>query len=72
MKKFYKIEVDCALCAQKIEEVINKMDEVKECTINFMTQKMMVEIEDSIFDKVLKKIVKVAKRIEPDFEIELK
>lgn len=71
MQKSYKIEVDCANCANQVEEAINKMDEVKSCSINFMFQKMTLEFEDSIKEKdLLKQVKKVAKRIEPDFEVE--
>lgn len=70
MKKYFKIEVDCAICAQKIEEAIKKVNDVQDCSINFMTQKMMIEMEDSIFDVTMKKVIKVAKKVEPDFEIE--
>ncbi len=71
MKKNFKIEVDCAVCAGKIEEGIKKVDGVTACSVNFMTQKMTLEADDSVFDSVLKKACKVAKKIEPDFEIEL-
>lgn len=70
MKKFFKVEVDCAVCAQKIEDGIKKVDGVVNCNINFMTQKMMIEIDDDRFDEVFKKVVKTAKKIESDFEIE--
>ncbi len=67
MTKTYNIEVDCAVCAQKCEDAIKKIDEVKDCNINFMTQKMTIEAED--VDKVYKKVLKAAKKVEPDFEI---
>ena len=67
MTKTYDIEVDCALCANKCEEAINKLDEVSSCKINFMTQKMVLEAEDT--DKIIKKVLKTAKKVEPDFEI---
>jgi len=67
MTKTYNIEVDCAVCAQKCEDAIKKIDEVKDCNINFMTQKMTIEAED--IDKVYKKVLKAAKKVEPDFEI---
>ena len=67
MTKTYNIEVDCALCATKCEEAINKLDEVTDCKINFMTQKMVLEAEDT--DKVLKKVLKAARKVEPDFDI---
>lgn len=67
MTKTYNIEVDCAVCAQKCEDAIKKIDEVKDCNINFMTQKMTIEAED--IDKIYKKVLKAAKKVEPDFEI---
>lgn len=70
MKKIFKIEVDCAVCANKIEEGVKKVEGVTFCNVNFMTQKMTLEASDEEFDKVLKKVIKVAKKIEPDFEIE--
>ena len=69
MRKVFKIEVDCAVCAQKCEDAIKKVNGVLECQINFITQKMTIDI-DGDMDKVMKEVEKVAKRIEPDFEIE--
>lgn len=69
MKKVFKIEVDCALCANKCEEAIKKVPNVLDCNINFMTQKMTIEIVDEEFDSTLNKAIKVAKKIEPDFEV---
>lgn len=69
MKKSYNIQIDCALCASKCEEAVRKMEEVTSCVINFMTQKMIIEADD--VDKIIKKVEKVCKKIEPDFEIEL-
>ena len=67
MVKTYRIEVDCANCAAKCQEAINKLDFVNSCEINFMTQKMIVDAED--VDKNIKAILKAARKIEPDFEI---
>ena len=69
MKKTYKIEVDCANCAAKVEKAISKIEGVKEVNINFMTQKMILDINDDIFDETYKKAIKVAKKVEPDFEV---
>lgn len=68
MKKTFNIEVDCAVCAQKVEDAIKKIDGVQSCNINFITQKMTIEAED--VDSLLKQIKKAARKIEPDFEIE--
>ena len=67
MKKAYKIEIDCAVCAAKVEEAIRKIDGVKEVRVNFMTQKMIIEADDARFEEVIKEALKVAKKIEPDF-----
>lgn len=69
MKKIYKIEVDCAVCANKIQDAVSKIDGVKSVSVNFMTQKMILDIEDSQYDEVYKKVIKTAKRVEPDFEV---
>lgn len=67
MKKVLKIEVDCAVCAQKCEDAIKKVEGVTSCSINFISQKMTIEAED--LDSVLPKAIKAAKKIEPDFEV---
>lgn len=66
MRKTYEIEVDCAACALKCEEAIKKVDGVNDCKINFMTQKMILDADS---DDILKKVLKAAKKVEPDFEI---
>lgn len=48
MKKTYKIEVDCANCANKMEEVINKTKGVKNASVNFMTQKIIIDFDEGI------------------------
>ena len=67
MVKTYKIEVDCAACALKCQEAIKKVDGVKDCNINFMTQKMTLDAEDP--DALLKKVLKASRKVAPDFEI---
>lgn len=70
MKKSYKIEVDCANCANLVENAARKVSGVKTLTISFMTQKMKIEYEDEVQpEEVLKEIIRVAKRIEPDFKV---
>lgn len=70
MKKIIPIEIDCAVCAQKCQEAISKVDGVNECTINFITQKMTLDIAEED-EKILKAVKKAARKIEPDFEMEL-
>ena len=71
MKKTFKlVDLDCANCAQKMEDAINKLPGVT-ATVSFMAQKMLLEADDDKFDAILKDAVKAAKKVEPDFEIEL-
>ena len=70
MKKTYKIEVDCANCAQKMEDAARKVEGVSECTVSFMTQKMKVEFAEEAEEKdVMERIVKACKKVESDCEI---
>ncbi|MBD5295522.1 MAG: heavy-metal-associated domain-containing protein [Bacteroides sp.] len=70
MKKTYKIEVDCANCANLIEAATKKVEGVKDASVAFMTQKMKVEFEDDAdAESVMADVLKAAKKIEPDFEI---
>ena len=72
MKKTYKIEVDCANCANLMEETTRKVAGVAGATVNFMTQKMIVEFEDGQEPGcVMKDVLKACKKVEPDCEIEL-
>lgn len=70
MKKTYKIDVDCANCANKMEEATRKTKGVKDATVNFMTLKMIVEFEDGVDVKaVMQEVVKNCKIVEDDCEI---
>lgn len=70
MSKTFKIEVDCANCANLVEEAAKKVNGVKDLSISFMTQKMKVAFEeDANQEAVMAEVIKVAKKIEPDFEI---
>lgn len=72
MKKTYKIEVDCANCANLMEEAAQTTAGVAGATVNFMTQKMTVEFADGADERaVMQAVVKVCKRVEPDCEIEV-
>lgn len=70
MKKSYKIEVDCANCANKMEEAAKKTAGVKNAVVNFMALKMDVEFEDGADVKtVMKDVLKNCKKVEDDCEI---
>ena len=72
MKKTYKIEVDCANCANLMEDAAKNTAGVANVTVNFMTQKMIVEFEEGQDAKsVMKDVVKACKKVEPDCEIEV-
>ena len=70
MKKAYKIDVDCANCANKMEEAAKKTPGVKDATVNFMALKMIVEFEEGQEAKsVMQEVRKNCKKVEDDCEI---
>ena len=72
MKKTYQIEVDCANCANLMEEVTKKTEGVADAVVNFMTQKMTVEFSEGHDPKsVMKDVLKNCKKVEDDCEIYL-
>lgn len=71
MKKTYKIEVDCAACALKMEEAAKKTAGIADATVSFMTQKMAVEFAEGSDEKAtMKAVLKACRKVEPDCEIE--
>ena len=73
MKKTFKlIDLDCANCAAKMETAIKKLDGVADASVSFMAQKMTIDADDARFDDIMKQVVKVCKKVEPDCEIVLK
>ena len=70
MKKTYRIDVDCANCANKMEQAAKNTDGVKDATVNFMMLKMIVEFEEGADPKkVMKDVQKNCKVVEDDCEI---
>ena len=70
MKKVFRLEnLDCANCAAKMEGAIKKVDSVEDAAVNFITQKLTLVADESVFDSVLKKVLKVCRKVEPDCEI---
>ena len=70
MTKTYKIDVDCANCANKMEDAAKNTAGVKDCTVNFMTLKMIVEFEEGQEPKVvMQEVLKNGKKVEDDCEI---
>ncbi len=70
MKKVFKLEeLDCAHCAQKMEDEIRRIESVTGVQVNFLSQKLTLEADDSCFDEVLKKVEAVVRKVEPDCRI---
>lgn len=70
MSKTFKIEVDCANCANLVEDAAKKVTGVKELSISFMAQEMKVSFDEGADqESVMAEVLKVAQKVEPDFEI---
>ena len=70
MKKTYKIEVDCANCANKMEQAAKKTEGVKDAVVNFMTLKMTVEFDEGADRaEVMERVRANCKKVEDDCEI---
>lgn len=70
MKKTYKIDVDCANCANKMQDAANKTEGVKNASVNFMMLKMDVEFEEGVNEKeVMKQVLKNCRKVEDDCDI---
>ena len=70
MKRTYKIDVDCANCANKMEDAANKVDGIATATVNFMLLKMIVEFEEGADEKkTMKHVLKACRRVEDDCDI---
>lgn len=73
MKKVFMLEdLDCANCATKMEDAIKKIDGVTNASVNFIMQKMTIEANEEDFDAIMKKVVKVCRKVEPDCTILMK
>ena len=69
-KKTYLLEgLDCANCAAEVERNVGKLDNVNSASVNFLTLKMVLDVNEEGFDETYKKIVKTVKKTEPDVEI---
>lgn len=72
MKKIIAMQdLDCANCAAKMEQSIAKIEGVKSCTINFMFQRMTLELDDDAAQDTLQKIKEAVKKIEPDCRLRI-
>ena len=65
-KKFKLTDLDCANCAAKMEDAIKKLDGVNDANVSFMMQKMTIDADDARFEEIMKEVVEVCKKVEPD------
>lgn len=65
-KKFKLTDLDCANCATKMEDAIKKLEGVNDASVSFMMQKMTIDADDARFDEIMKEVVEVCKKVEPD------
>lgn len=67
MRKSFKLQdLDCANCAAKMEDAINKIDGVEKATVSFMTQKLTIVADDARFNEIVDEAQRVCARVEPD------
>ncbi len=72
MKKIYKlIDLDCANCAQKMQDAICKIEGVESASVSFINQKLTITADSEKFDDIMKKVVKTCRKIEPDCTIQM-
>ena len=70
MRKAYKIDVDCPICANKMQEAANRTEGVRNATVNFMTLRMVVDFEDGVLPSaVMAEVLKNCRKIESDCQI---
>ena len=72
MKKSYRIDVDCANCAAKMERAVRKIEGVSGASVNFLTQKMTLETEGDSLEMILPLAVKACQKVDPDCQVYLK
>lgn len=70
VKKVKLHDLCCANCAAKIEEKVGKLDGVESVTVNFLTEKMIMDVDESKLDSIKQQVEKIVHKIEPDVEIE--
>ncbi len=68
-KKFNLEDLDCANCAAKMEAGIKKIDGVNDASVSFLTQKMTIDADEARFDEIMKEVVRVCAKVEPDCRI---
>lgn len=72
MKKKYQLkDLDCANCAAKMENAIKKIKGVNDASVSFMTQKLTIDAQEESFEGIMKEVVNVCRKVEPDCRIVL-
>ena len=72
MKRQFKLlDLDCASCAAKMEQAIRKLVGVHGATVSFLTQKLTLDADDARFDEILRQVIAVCRKVEPDCTIVL-
>ncbi|ACL74622.1 heavy-metal-associated domain-containing protein [Ruminiclostridium cellulolyticum] len=72
MKKIYRLnDLGCANCASKMEREINKLEGVNSATVNFISQKLIIDVVDESFEDIMTSVQKIIKKIEPDCTVKL-
>ena len=69
-KVFRLTEIDCPVCAGKVQDLISKIDGVKSARVDFLVLKLTIEAEEKDFPAIIKQAEKAVKKIEPDCDIE--
>ena len=73
MKKTFKmVDLECAHCAAKMEDAIKKLPGVTSASVNFLSQKLVLEAEDERFHALVQEAVKICKKVEPDCQVVVK
>ena len=62
-------DLDCANCAAKMEHCLKKIDNINHVSVNYFTQKMIIDVNDTEFENVIQQVIKICKKIEPDCKI---
>ena len=70
-KQIKLLDLDCASCAAKMEQAIRKLDGVNGATVSFLTQKLTLDADDARFDEILRQVIAVCRKVEPDCTIVL-
>ena len=65
-KKFKLTDLDCANCAAKMETAIKKIEGVSDASVSFLMQKMTIEADEERFDEIMKEVLEVCRKVEPD------